>query len=313
MSIRPLSILTKNIKNRIKALLSPALMDGYMQWRLSPSDYRSYRIKQYEMNYDGSIVRLGRFNFRLHQKESVSRNLYADSVFSGDVVKFLKALLPHSKSFIDVGANIGSISVPIINDGSLPALAIEPVADNYKLLQENLRLNNLLTEQVQTLQAAVGDFNGISQMYLSPNNSGDHRIGRDTDEQYRQAVEVPIITLDQCLQQFDNIVPPYLIKVDVQGYEAHVLRGSTCMFVIELWPWGLEVNGTTIEELEGIYKAMGLDAYVIRFSKDTAGVEYVTRLQSVADEIPDDWGAHLELLITNQSPDILGLNSLLSR
>lgn len=305
----------QQLKNGLWNLLPELILDYYMRWRLPFEKYRAFRISRYEKNYDGSIIKLGRNYYRLHKHESVSRNLYADKIFSGDIVNFLGKLMPIFGSFIDVGANIGSITVPTISRYALPSLAVEPVADNYKLLKENLRLNGL-EKQVKTLQAAVGDSEGVTQIYLSPNNSGDHRINRKDNEE-RKSEQVSLYTLDKCLREYDELKPPYLIKVDVQGYETYVIRGaqsmvqSPCAFVIELWPWGLETNGSNVTELEEAYQRLKLQAYVLRFNGSDLKLEEVMNLQDIADEIPDEWGAHVELLITNQNLEKLGLSSLL--
>jgi FkbM family methyltransferase len=223
--------------NRLKQMLRTNIpsswYDSYLHWRLSPAEYRQARIDVYEKEYNGSIIRIGQYRYRLHRHESVSRNLYADRGFSSDLIHFLSCLLSVSGCFIDVGANIGSVSVPILSHSSLPALAIEPIKTNFDLLSENLVLNGV-DSRVQTLQAAAGDRVGKVSMYISLTKSGDNHINYHPDETDCEAVEVPLTTLDTCIERYPELTPPFLIKVECRVTNPTYYEDRGCLLNIPL-------------------------------------------------------------------------------
>lgn len=54
-----------------------------------------------------------------------------------------RLLIDNNSTIIDVGAHIGAFSVLAAAHGAR-VVALEPVLENFQLLEENLRLNNLL-------------------------------------------------------------------------------------------------------------------------------------------------------------------------
>ncbi|WP_084301180.1 FkbM family methyltransferase [Comamonas badia] len=116
---------------------------------------------------------------------------------------------------IDVGANIGSITIPAIKRGLVKtATAIEPHPDNLRLLKANLALNDL-DSKVNVIPQAVGK-ESATTLYLneSPTNSGNHSIGVNG---------IPI----KCMRLDDLPFPPNsLLWMDIEGYEGHALAGA---------------------------------------------------------------------------------------
>ena len=159
--------------------------------------------------------------------------------------------------FIDVGANIGTTSLPaLLVHGFGRAVAVEPEADNALLLHMNVVANGL-TERVTIVHGAASNQDGPLTLELSPANSGDHRIQVQAagDGAFREAdrttVTIPGRRLDSILKQAD-ISPSEigLVWIDVQGHEAQVLEGSTDILtagvplVVEYWPYGLNRSGS---------------------------------------------------------------------
>lgn len=86
---------------------------------------------------------------------------------------------PAPTHLIDVGANIGTITIPALKRGLLQtATAIEPHPHNLRLLRANIALNGL-EDRVTVLARAVGDRSGVT-LYLheSATNSGTTPSGR---------------------------------------------------------------------------------------------------------------------------------------
>jgi FkbM family methyltransferase len=109
--------------------------------------------------------------------------------------------------FLDVGANLGSYAVLAAELGA-EVIAVEPAADTFALLQENIALNGY---EIRAVQAAAG--------------TGTARFtsGRDCASQFSLAgqVETTLITVDSLLDGR----PAAGMKIDVEGFELEVLRG----------------------------------------------------------------------------------------
>jgi FkbM family methyltransferase len=136
----------------------------------------------------------------------------------GEIILFRRLLRPGAV-VIDVGANIGTHALPLAKivgeEGAI--YAFEPQQEIFEILVSNLNANNV--GNVKAHRAAVGATDGTCRIpqidYSSANNFGLVSVGKGD-------LEVPEIAIDSLeLQRID------LIKVDVEGAEADVLRGAT--------------------------------------------------------------------------------------
>jgi len=124
---------------------------------------------------------------------------------------FLLHFLRPGDLFADVGANVGSYSVLAGAAVGADVIAFEP-GEAFPWLVRNLELNGLTSALARRI--AVGATNGIVSF----------TSGRDTMNRIDPcgAVTVTITTLDAaCCER-----APALIKIDVEGLEAEVLKGA---------------------------------------------------------------------------------------
>ena len=151
----------------------------------------------------------------------IGRELFLNGEF--DFVKLQAALaiieregLPRPQHLIDVGANIGTITIPALVRGLMQsATAIEPHPANLRLLRANLALNEVL-DQVQVLAQAVGEeSNATLLLNESLSNSGNHSIGDS-------GIPVRSTRLDDVVQARSGA----LLWMDIEGYEGHALKGA---------------------------------------------------------------------------------------
>jgi hypothetical protein len=79
----------------------------------------------------------------------------------------------------------------------------------------------------------------------------------------RDTVPIDVIALDDYLTPGDRVD---LIKLDVQGYELHALRGTNrvlrdnpaAKFILELWPYGLRQAATPWPNLIAALEEKGM-------------------------------------------------------
>jgi FkbM family methyltransferase len=111
--------------------------------------------------------------------------------------------------FVDVGANVGTYTLWAAELGA-EVIALEPAADTFRLLKENIALNGYA---VTTVRAAAGD------------HCGTAHFTADLDAGNSLASDGPVLT---DLVTIDSLVGKRHVtgmKIDVEGFEIDVLRG----------------------------------------------------------------------------------------
>jgi FkbM family methyltransferase len=129
---------------------------------------------------------------------------------------FLLHLLRPDDLFVDVGANIGSYTVLASAVCGARTVAVEPDPDTAKSLRKNVVVNGI-DGQVRIVEAALGEGQGAA-LFTTGQDTTNHVVAVAT----AATREVEVRSLDDVLQ-CDR---PVLIKMDVEGYETHVIRGA---------------------------------------------------------------------------------------
>ncbi len=143
---------------------------------------------------------------------------------------------------LDLGANTGRMSIPraILGDATAVYCA-EPDPVNYACLVRNV-VDNGLRGLVMPDHLAVGSYDGEATLQRS-RFSGGHRLVDDPGQAPSEVVTVPMRTLDAWIAGLG--VDPDLVtfvKMDVQGWEAHVFAGATGLLARRHVAWQVEVS-----------------------------------------------------------------------
>lgn len=161
----------------------------------------------------------------VHPSDNLSEYfLWLNNGFSEEpAIKFLSDEFSENQiSVVDVGANAGLFSIPILKKASpqSSAVLVEPNPIMQERLKNNLRLNAL--ENAKILPHAISDSSGRSQMYFPEfKNLGMGRVsvaynsGDDSGD-----LIVELTTLADVTSSLDEID---LLKVDVEGLEDRVI------------------------------------------------------------------------------------------
>jgi FkbM family methyltransferase len=165
---------------------------------------------------------------RAYKRDAVGRGLYRRKVHEPNLTKLLLTRFASSaqRNFIDVGANIGYFTC-LMSKLAGPAggvLAIEPEPQNLKLLEQNIKINNLTNVVVHPCALGASEGAAMLGLYKS-SNRGRHSI---VDADAKSRIKVPVRTLDHLAKDFErNINSWSLVKIDVEGYEGFVIDGAT--------------------------------------------------------------------------------------
>lgn len=164
-------------------------------------------------------ARHGRFLVNINDRY-VGRSLLELGQYCEDEVALFGAILRPGNVVVEVGANIGALTVPLARivgrDGLV--LAFEPQKEVARLLSANIALNELgnVSEYVMGCGADNTTMVVPPIDYTKPNNFGGVSLMTE-GEGYR----VPVVKLDDTVGGGVT-----LLKVDCEGMEAEVLRGA---------------------------------------------------------------------------------------
>lgn len=152
----------------------------------------------------------------------VGRSLMAYGDYSLEERLFLETLVKPGDTVCQVGANIGSLTIPLARavgtEGVVIALEPQPVI--FRTLVANLALGNHWN--VKALNAAAGKQTGKAAMpaidYTRPGNFGGLGLSPEPTD-----IPVQLVTVDQLM---GTERAPQLLHIDAEGHELDVLEGA---------------------------------------------------------------------------------------
>jgi FkbM family methyltransferase len=135
--------------------------------------------------------------------------------------------LPPDRLFLDIGANIGVISIYALLSGAFDrAMAIEPDPANAAILARNLAENDL-TGHVAIVEAAATNAPGRLALHRDAKNLGAHSLEAGFAMSPAGTITVAADRLDTLIARL-GLAPEAvgLAKIDVEGHEFSVLEGA---------------------------------------------------------------------------------------
>ena len=191
------------------------------------------------------VVQAHGYRVRFYPSE-LSADLWYNPRCRGEDVHFLRSYLRPGDVYVDVGANIGilSLAAALAVGDTGRVIAFEPHAGIFRFLRANVALNDF--RNVQLHNCAVG--NRVGTVGFSSEKSDDaNRVLPDG-----AGLRVRMVTLDSTLPTAGEVS---LLKIDAEGYEKFILDGAArtaertaCLF-IELSPKDLELQGCTPDDV----------------------------------------------------------------
>lgn len=129
---------------------------------------------------------------------------------------FVLDTLTANDTFLDIGANVGSYTVLASKVCGARTIAFEPDPQTVNFLTRNIEVN-CIGDRVAVIQAALGAESGAINF-----TRGRDTVNRVARSNEADTQTVPMVRLDDALEGRE----PALIKMDVEGYEAEVLKGA---------------------------------------------------------------------------------------
>ena len=153
--------------------------------------------------------------------ENVSFELFINGIYEEKYLKLIEKNLPLNSIFIDVGANVGAISILLAKrrpDVTIYAFEASPRVFQY--LKINKDQNALVNLHIYNL--AIHATDNLELPFYSP--EGKNGKGSFSPVFTQNSELVKTISLDTFFIQ--NNISPNFIKVDVEGYESYVFIGG---------------------------------------------------------------------------------------
>lgn len=172
---------------------------------------------------DHITIRLdGDLKIKLRLESQLSKMIFCGN-FENREILFLKKFLKAGDTFFDVGSNVGLFSLLAAKSvkASGKVFAFEPSLKTFNVLRDNVRINSF-DGVIEALNIGLSNEPGILELVESTDgydawNSFGHPAAGNVFES--QPTEVR--TLDSFIDH-----KPQLIKIDVEGWEKHVLMGG---------------------------------------------------------------------------------------
>jgi FkbM family methyltransferase len=156
-----------------------------------------------------------------------SDDAYLDHIANGfepGMVQLLRTVASDSEVILDVGANIGCTAL-LFGRLSKTVYAFEPSPTTFRFLEQNISRSGLTNIFLQNI--GLGSEAGEYALTFKPSNRSGAFVSNQTQASTDHTVEtITIRQMDEALTSF-NVSRVDFIKIDVEGFEGHVLRGAT--------------------------------------------------------------------------------------
>jgi FkbM family methyltransferase len=155
--------------------------------------------------------------------DSIGVGIYINGVYEPDISKLIISKLPARGVYLDIGANIGSIAMPVCKKRpDVTAICVEASPKIFDSLSFNFKENNL--SNCILLNKAVSDEDGEALFYMNDNEDyfGQGHISNTKSEKSETVISSKIDTL---LSQV-NVKTVNVLKVDIEGYEYFAFKGA---------------------------------------------------------------------------------------
>lgn len=185
----------------------------------------------------------------MHLHYSLTKN----NIVEDHLVSFLKKVIFPGATFIDIGANVGWISLEAASLAGKKGkvYSLEPIKHLCSLFEKLIMLNNL--KNIFVINAAAGAEEGFTEINVSEVGSAFQerssliQVDREVDKQ-----EIMVLPVDQ----FFNSKNIDFIKIDVEGFELEVLKGAIKTIEKHRPTVLIEVHGLYFNDSSGHVKSV---------------------------------------------------------
>ena len=224
----------------------------------------------------------GDLRMSLDRSSYISSAIYWRGHHSVSIVQFLRKFLRSEMTFVDVGANIGEITLVAakrLSHGRV--LAFEPMPATFAQLSHNIALNGLA--RVSLFNCGLYDQPGELPIYTKKDNPCG-TVNRGVPSLFSTGADVESAVVP--LRTFDDVAAESALerldamKIDVEGAEWMVLRGAISslerfrpVVIVEISEANFRRAGYTVEDFLSFVRSLGYDLKSLHEPDGTIGPE----------------------------------------
>ncbi len=224
------------------------------------------------------------------------RTYFSGSYYQEELERLYPQLLRPGDQYLDIGANIGMTALmasAIIGERGR-GFAFEPNPEMFERLKNNFELNRV--SNLELVPFALAETESEATLYLpAAGNTGVGSLALAPEEAGRR-FQVRVVTGQPYLDQLDSTKTTFL-KIDVEGYEVHVLKGvrdaldwPEIAVLAEVSAEMLARAGDTIEDMERLLGDHGLRPYRMTFKRERFGRRLnIEGPLGLADAVDANW------------------------
>jgi len=218
-----------------------------------------YRTLRTVLRTDRRQIQRQGINYEVDLSEGIDLSLFVFGNFQDHITNPAYFSLPADAVIIDVGANIGSMSLRFAQSALAGTVyALEPTAYAYKKLLRNLGLNPELSARIKPTQTFVSNVTSPESAIVAYSSWKVDGTATDVHPLHGGAAQaadsVGVTTIDEFCQA--RALPRLdLIKIDTDGHELPVLQGAQGAIekylpriIFEVSLYAFEENHVTFED-----------------------------------------------------------------
>lgn len=206
------------------------------------------------------------YRLRLNTRDWSERRAYfSGSIYQDDLELLISAITRPGDRFVDVGANIGLITLLAAHlvGPKGRVYSFEASAQVFERLKEHASLNGL-TDRIELHNVALGAETREGVLSSDTNHAGSGTLTQTGVN----GAPVAIKRGDELLPPFGGAGAPVIVKIDVEGYDLQALRGlistlagADAAIIIEVTRPLLARIGDTPEEIYALLHEHGFRGY----------------------------------------------------
>ncbi len=205
-------------------------------------------------------------------EENVGFEILVNGMYESETIDFIRCKVEENGLFLDIGANIGAITVPIAKlRKDINVVAIEAAPWILTYLESNVTSNSL--KNVTVINKALSNINGIVVSFFSPQDKfgkGSMAPVFTNDE-----VKVGTITIDYLASSLKSKIS--FIKIDIEGFEGLAFEGgekllksdSAPNILFEFVDWAENLSGNEVGYSQKVLLGYGYKLFVFENGKLT--------------------------------------------
>jgi FkbM family methyltransferase len=190
-----------------------------------------YKIFRFFGMDPNQIVQRQGIIYELNLKEGIDLSIYLLGNFQKHIYSNLTDKISKEPIILDIGANIGSISLSLAKTFPLAKVyAFEPTFYAWKKLNRNLHLNPEIASRITPIQSFVGEISSQNSDFVAFSSWPIDSLKSSKNKHQVHLGEAKEATANQIsvddFVQLQKLKKVDLIKIDTDGYELSVLKGS---------------------------------------------------------------------------------------